>query len=817
MRIVGAGVSFPVRATFVFFVLFAVFASPPATRALDVSSQTVEGEAPVEGALPQVDHRVELAIHDQTFATKTEFRFLNGFAKPLELTVSFALGAGEMVDGFAYWNGEERILGEVLEKQAAAEIYQQITQVQRRDPGLLEQVGDRFRFRVFPVAPGENKPVEVSTVGTLEIREGVIEYRIPAENLPEEGVPFSLDADITDDLPILSVETVGFFGSLTRINRHHVRLTARESDGDRKTDWLIRYRLDTDEYALRFITHKESGSEGTFMLLVSPKTGGGREEVLGRDVVFVIDVSGSMHGEPLEQTKAALVHVLRRLGDDDRFNVIAFDDVVTPFFPAMQKATPAAVGEAVRGAQALTDRGGTNIKGALLAALAQFGPERAGRAQAVVFLTDGQGNDPPETVLAEMRRADTHARIFAFGAGNGVNRRFLERLARDYRGIATFIQRAQDIESEIRRIDERISMPLMTDLDVAFDGLDIHEAYPALLPDLYRDGQVVLLGRYAEAGEGTIEVTGTQKNRRRKLTIDVALPEEDPDNAHIEKLWAGRRIDQLTDLVALRGAEAAGVEEITHEITRLGIVYNIVTDYTTFLAVPESMKTAQIKQAIKNGTMGYDKKLIDSLDEIRISQTYIPPGDPVLSVIAPADAKSVTAYFPFGLIKPLRYDAVRDRWTVRFLVPRDVSDGVYTVRVRLVHADGFEEWKNVDYTIDATAPEFDIDAPDSAYPSEYWPVAVDPFEAVGSVEAYVIGSRQRVRLTLDPESGLYVGRVRMPDDMSDGAVTVRIVVRDLARNRFEREIEIQDETRREYEMTESRIDSKGSAKAGSAL
>ncbi|MCZ7582070.1 MAG: hypothetical protein M5R36_01365 [Deltaproteobacteria bacterium] len=129
-------------------------------------------------------------------------------------------------------------------------------------------------------------------------------------------------------------------------------------------------------------------------------------------------------------------------------------------------------------------------------------------------------------------------------------------------------------------------------------------------------------------------------------------------------------------------------DELVREVTRLGIVYNLVTEYTTFLAVPESLKTADIKDKIRQGKLGYTKKLIDGMEGIRLSQANIPPGDPVLSVAAPADAQNVTAYFPFGLVKALRYDEIRGHWSVRFLVPRDVPDGTYIIRVRIVHADG---------------------------------------------------------------------------------------------------------------------------------
>jgi hypothetical protein len=166
------------------------------------------------------------------------------------------------------------------------------------------------------------------------------------------------------------------------------------------------------------------------------------------------------------------------------------------------------------------------------------------------------------------------------------------------------------------------------------------------------------------------------------------------------------------------------------EVARLGIVYNLVTDYTAFLAVPESLKTQKIKEMIRSGKRGYDKKLVDSMEGIRLSMLNLPPGDPVLSVAAPMDAKKVVAYFPFGLVKRMRWDPYREHWSVRFLVPKSTLDGVYTARVLIVRAEGRMEWRKIEYTVDSQAPEFDAVIPGSANPSEVIRVQVDPFEPV---------------------------------------------------------------------------------------
>jgi len=754
--------------------------------ALGISVQTANGEAPGVEEAPLTFQQVEVAIHDQVAAGQYWFHFRNDFEADVEITCEFALGAGELVEGFSYYNGDERIVGEVLEKQSAEEVYESLTQLQR-DPGILEQVGNRFRFRVYPVQPGEVKPVDVRVLTPLTTREGVVEYLIPKENLPTSDTVFSLVVDISDQLPITDVETLGFKGLVKRLGPRHHRVVYEGKDISFTDDLRIRYRLQADDYAMRFSAHKDGTDEGTFMLLVTPKDVIEESDIIGRDIVFVIDISGSMDGRPLEQTKWALTYIIDELNPDDRFDVVVFDDQSKSLMGGLKQATKRNRNEAMSLVSELQSQGGTNILGAMRRALGEFAETRSGRSRAIIFLTDGQGSNPASVIVGEVRKQDKGVRVYSFGVGNGVNRPFLERLARDNRGIATLVHDSQRLEAEMRRLYDRISMPLMVDLNLEFRGANVSSIYPSRLPDLYRDGEVIVFGKYRKTGKARIVLTGQLKGEEKGLSMDVVLPGEEKRYPYLDKLWASRRIQELDDMIRDRGAS----EELVNEVTRLGIVHNLVTEYTTFLAVPESLKTDEIKEMIRKGKRGYDKRLVDSIKGIKLSMTYIPPGDPVLSVDAPADALKVVAYFPFGLVKRMKYDTVRGHWSARFLVPRDVDDGLYEIRVWIARADGSAEWRLVEYFIDSTAPEFDADVPAVAAPGSMLPVEADPFEQVLEVYAYVVGDDEaRVRLTIDPETGRYAGEVKLPDDFPEGPVIIRIVVRDLARNRFEQDFEV---------------------------
>lgn len=771
--------------------------------ALNISARTEAGEVPDLSTIPLVFQSLEVSIHNQVAATQSWFHFRNDHDIDLEVTCEFALGSTEFVEGFSYFNGNERIVGEVLEKSAAEEVYEELTQIQHRDPGLLEQTGNRFRFHVYPVQPGETKPVDVRHLSLLQREESVLEYVVPLENLPVVPAAFSLVLDITDDLPIEAVEVLGYEAYVKREGQHHYRVVVEGDDVSFDRDLRVRYTLAADDYELRFMAHRDRADEGSFMLVVTPKDEVVATDVIGRDIVFVVDISGSMDGEPLEQTKWALIHILDQLNPEDRFEVVSFDDNAYQLLGGLQPATPQSrlQGQSVVGA--LASQGGTNILNAMKKALDVLGTEGdASRPRAIIFLTDGQGINPAPVIISEVRNRDADVRVYSFGVGNGVNRPFLERIARENRGIATLVSHPDQLETEMRRLYERISMPLMVDLDIRFEGVNVESVYPNRLPDLYRDGEVIVLGRYKRGGPGRIVVTGQLKGEEKEISIPVRFPESEERFQYVEKLWARKRIDALMDTISERG----DAQELVTEVTRLGIIYNLVTEYTTFLAVPESLKTEEIKEKIRQGKRGYDKKLIDSVEGIKLSMQHIPPGDPVLTVDAPAEALKVVAYFPFGLVKRMKFDEIRGEWNVRFLVPRNVADGLYAIRVLIVHDDGHLEWRTIEYYIDGTAPEFEVSIPATAAAGETIRIEVDPFETVAEVFMTVPDlNDSRIDLHLDVETGRYVTDLTLPTTFPEGPVTVRIIVRDKARNRFEQDFEIWQEEEFEEDIGEDGV------------
>jgi Ca-activated chloride channel family protein len=227
--------------------------------------------------------------------------------------------------------------------------------------------------------------------------------------------------------------------------------------------------------------------------------------------------------------------------------------------------------------------------------------------------------------------------------------------------------------------------------------------YPRRAPDLFDGDELSIAARVRGTGKAKVIVEGTIEGTRRRFVTALAIPKVHA-RPWVGRRWADARVQDLLEQIALHGES----KEHKSEAIELAVAYNMVTRYTAFLAIPESEVTAEARDALMSARARKRKILVAHKDAVKLSRSLMPPGDPVLSVRAPQNAQQVTAYFPFGLVKDLRFDQQKEQWTTRFLVPKDVVDGRYVVRVVMVLADGAIKVARVEYVIDSEAPMFDV-------------------------------------------------------------------------------------------------------------
>src|SRR5437773_7780296 len=385
-----------------------------------------------------------------------------------------------------------------MDATQARGIYETIVR-QKRDPALIELAGHGLlRARVFPINPGETRKITLRYTQILDRAGDAWRFRYvggPSGSAASRSFRLEVDSAARFGEPYSPTHRV----SVTR-SGGGLAVTLADSSWSGDLDLLL--PLARGLVGMSLLTQQSLGEDGSFMLLLAPGQAA-QAVTLRRDLVAVLDVSGSMSGEKLDQAKAALVQLLGTLRPSDRFRVITFSTDVRRYAPAWTDAAGEHVRDAQQWVRALSAEGGTNIAGALSEAFATSPAE--GALGVVVFLTDGMptvGETDPERIADQADRGRGAFRVFAFGVGYDVNTYVLERLTERARGVAEYIRPGGDIEQAVGALAAKISSPVLTDVALRADGVELYDLQPQGLPDLFADDELVVFGRYRGAEIG---------------------------------------------------------------------------------------------------------------------------------------------------------------------------------------------------------------------------------------------------------------------------------------------------------------------------
>jgi len=535
------------------------------------------------------EQRVRVEIDEQVARTEVTQIFENPNNWDAEGEYLYPLPDGAAVSRFTMRMGDKDVVAEILDADRAREIYRQIVH-RRRDPGLLEYAGQRLlRARLFPIpARGETK-VTLTFGQVLTPEGGLIEMVVPMRSDKFAPGPVSVSGEISihSSAGIATLFSPTHALDVARKGPEHWVASFEESRSAGDRDLRVLYGLGRKEFGLSLVSHKPAGEDGYFLMLVSPNTAVADAEVLPRDVVFVIDTSGSMGdrgGKKMRQAKAALGYALGRLTPRDRFNVIAFSTEPRPFRDGVIPASGENVAAAVAYAQGLESTGGTAIHDALLQALAI--PRESGRVPIVIFLTDGQPTIGPtdnDTIWKAVERANVAgARLFVFGVGDDLNATLLTGLAERNHGSDNFVAESEDIELKVSALVDKVSSPVLTDATLSIDGDIGYDVYPKRLGDLFKGQQLVIVGRYRTPGARAIRLSGRVGERPVTFVYEATLGERAGEE-FLPRLWAVRKVGFLLEEIRRNGP----MPELVAEVKRLGIRHGIVTPYTSFLAMEE--------------------------------------------------------------------------------------------------------------------------------------------------------------------------------------------------------------------------------------
>ena len=594
------------------------------------------------------NHRVEAAVQERLAVVTVEHEFHNTGRATVEGTFLFPLPPDAQVSKFSMEVDGEVMSGELLSAEEARRIYEDIVR-RSLDPALLEMADYRtFRARVFPIPPGAKRlitlrydaalPVEGQTATFRYPLQGSLTYRPVGQPIRRHPRPPHRPVITHDREPhdspehgrhparqtLIRVAVEAEAGVRNVYSPSHAVDVRRRSDRRAEAvfeagdvldgrEFVLYYSLDANEIGATLLAHRPYGDRpGYFMLLVDPPVEVDESQIQPQDVVFVLDTSGSMRGEKMQQARDALRYCLSHLGSRDRFGLVAFSTDVDAFRQALRPAS--ARDDALYFVDQLEAHGGTNINDALLAAARMLDDSENGL---IVFLTDGLpsvGETKEGAIRANVEAVSGgKVRLFSFGVGYDVNTRLLDGLSGATGAFADYISPEENIEARVGTFFDKVRFPVMTDLALRFEGADAYALAPGALPNLYKGSGLIVAGRYRQAGEATVMLQGRLEGERTTKRYRFRFPERERERDFVARLWATRRVGQLLEAIRLNGED----KELKEETIALAKEFGLVTPYTSYLVQENEPIAGRIR--LSGGRFQAFSVEADDLEEVVVA------------------------------------------------------------------------------------------------------------------------------------------------------------------------------------------------------
>ncbi|MCX6556510.1 MAG: VIT domain-containing protein [Candidatus Aminicenantes bacterium] len=558
--------------------------------------------------LEVVNHHVQVDISGMLATTTVNQEFYNPNPSRLEGYYLFPLPAGAVIKDFSMWIDGRETRAELLDAAKARNIYEDIVR-RLRDPALLEYDGRGvFKVRIFPIEPRSSKKIRIAYHEVLEKDNGAIAYAYPlnTEKFSAKAIEaVTITLNIESPVPLAAIHCPTHPVTVTRRGANRALVVYESSRSLPDSDFKLFITPEAGRLGVSLLAYREPGQEGIFFLSASPTPAGGAEEIGAKEIVFVVDTSGSMAGRSLEQAQGALRYCLERLHKNDRFNIVRFATEADSLFTACLPATIENRRQAENFIAQWRAAGGTNCDEAM--SLALGAATGAGdRPSSIVLITDGKptiGETEEEALLRKIEQANRgHCRIFPVAIGSDINTHLLDKLAEQTRTFRTYIAANENVESGISRFYDKIQSPVLSSLRLTISGaVRTSQLYPHELPDLYQGSALTICGLYQGSGPAQVEIAGQVNGREQRFTFPIEFPEQSRQNDFLPSLWAARRVGFLLDQIRLHGEN----KELLDEVTRLARLYGIVTPYTSYLIVEdEQARRERGDLAVDDMTLG---------------------------------------------------------------------------------------------------------------------------------------------------------------------------------------------------------------------
>jgi len=768
----------------------------------------------------------------------------------LEAIYAFPLPPNAAVTDMYFRIGKRIVYGEVKRRAEAKQTYEK-AKAEGKTAALTEQERPNlFTQSVANIPPGETIAVVLRYVHEVPFDDGRYLFHFPTTVGPrympgtatgtQQGPGLAPDTTQVPDASRISPPVV-MPGSP---NPHDVEILVRLSPGaafkdvasknhrivhgldgegghlvglaedDRRPnkDFVLAYKPAGALPEAHVLTQREKGDD-YLMLFVQPPAQVQESFIRPREMVFLLDKSGSMMGPPIETAKALIVKTLHHMGPEDTFQLVAFDGSTYEMSPSALPNTAENIAAAEKWLGRLSGGGGTEMLKGIQAALDHKADPK--RLRMVMFCTDGYIGNEAE-IIDYIDKNRNGARVFGFGIGSGVNRYLIDGVARAGRGTADVLGYNDNMDESVARLYKRIDRPLLTDLSLSFDGLTVSQVLPERLPDLFAGQPLVVVGKYAGSGPATVTVTGRLGEKPFQRKLKVELSRSGDEKPVLGTLWARRKIDDLS----FRQPSAPNPDDV-ESITQLGLNYHLVTQYTSLVAVEKELRVdpglpltqALMPNEMPEGAFGTPA----SGTNAEVLPSRVKPGDPEVRVRAPATARKVEVALPFEHeAREALFDPASNEFVLRFLVPPAWPDGSYDAKVTVTHQDGHTDASTVPIRVDTSAAAVAVlSAPERVAPGGKVKLSLKPALPVGRLAALAatdhpggLGNALKgamevkevlvrapwgeiARAKMGGVLGAYDAELTVPPGYPEGLVKLEIVASDAAGNISRRHLEMQ--------------------------
>jgi Ca-activated chloride channel homolog len=537
------------------------------------------------GVLEVESHEVKVTVNNGVAVTEVKQVFRNTEDRQVEALYTFPVPKGASVANFSMWINGKEMIGEVLEKKRAREIYESYKKT-RRDPGLLEQKDYKtFEMRIFPIGPKAKQIVKITYYQEAEYDNDWITYVYPLSTVSGGGKnskttgKFAMSLHAKSEIPITRMESPSH-GKQFVIAKHGLRYYQaglETTGGDLNRDVVLAYKIARPKTGIDVIYSKTGSQDGYFCMTLTAGEELAKLDT-GMDYVFLLDISGSMADEgKLKISRNCIKAFIDELGDKDRFEIITFNVSPTTLFNKLEGANDKSKARADTFLAGRSASGGTVLDPALRTAYKYRDEDRPLN---VVILSDGMTQQSERAQLMNaIAKRPSNSRIFCVGVGNEVNRPLLGRLARDAGGLAAFLSRGDNFVRQAQAFRRKLTKPAMRNVSVDFKGGEVYDLFPTKMPSLYHGAPVRVYGRYRKTGPAIANLTAEVSGREVSMKSEMTLPDKNADNPEIQRMWAWQKTQELLGKPKPHG------RDIQEEVVRLGEGYSIATEYTSFIVL----------------------------------------------------------------------------------------------------------------------------------------------------------------------------------------------------------------------------------------